>query len=197
MARKKKTPTTPTRLTPITPVKPVIGPTKTPSQPLPVPAVTLYPAARVSPNVLTTPSRPSVFAVLLTARTPSLPSPVVAKSFKPNILLRAVQTPIVSGVVLKSPAQPSRPLTPAALSKDAAFEASRSPRQRQITSDIENGKWFDDWTLRATDQDAKSFEQRSDVFKCKPRPLDSRVNRGGEADADLRQRFVPWCERKR
>jgi len=81
----------------------------------------------------------------------------------------------------------------------AAYDATRTPRERQIDDLVDSGKWYDDWTSRARSAGVKQFEERK-TAKCKPRPTDSRVNRsnntGGGTDRDQKLRFVPWCDRK-
>lgn len=77
--------------------------------------------------------------------------------------------------------------------------ATRTPRDREIDRKVEQGIWFDDWAGRARNASLDDFEKRKTV-NCKPRPLDSRVNRanntGGGTDRDTKLRFVPWCDRK-
>lgn len=79
------------------------------------------------------------------------------------------------------------------------YYAKAQPRQREIDAKVESGKWFDDWSSRARYAAPEDFEQRRTV-NCKPRPKDSRVNRGaktgGGTDREEKLRFVPWCERK-
>jgi hypothetical protein len=103
----------------------------------------------------------------------------------------------VSSGAVKPSAKPSRRLVTReeALKAQEAFEASRTPRQREIDRKVEKGEWGDDWTLRAREMRVSDFEDRKDPVKCKPRPTDSRKNRGA-GSRDERMRFVPWCERK-
>lgn len=78
----------------------------------------------------------------------------------------------------------------------AAFDASRTAREREIERKVDMLQWADDWTQRAKLQTSETMAERRDPSKCKERPKDSRNNRGGSGDADTRQRFVPWCDRK-
>lgn len=81
----------------------------------------------------------------------------------------------------------------------ADFEAKLSPRQREIYRKVDEGVWQDDWSARVREQTPETMAERFDQAKCKPRPTDSRVNRGsgaGKHDAE-KPGFIPWCERKR
>jgi hypothetical protein len=101
-------------------------------------------------------------------------------------------------VVTPKKNKPAKPL-PVVVDKVAQFEATLTKRQREIDQKIDSGEWYDDWTMRVREireRDIPSTLGERSGPNCKPRPLDSRNNRGS-GDRDERMRFVPWCDRKK
>lgn len=77
-----------------------------------------------------------------------------------------------------------------------AFLKTRPKHVVRVERKVESGRWFDDWSSRARYATLAQMQLRKDREQCKARPTDSRKNRGAEKDADMRLRFVPWCERR-